>query len=170
MSNSITGTGTLTKAGNGTLTLNGLNADTGPTVVNGGTLAVVGTYSGLLTNAPGTTLLRAGHETRRAAGGERIVSARWFQCHRFVQKRRRRRFATHEHRVSPATSGASSGTGNDFLEVSGHLTLNNNTLFVNPQVLARLGVPYPIIHYSGSRSGSFNPAVAFAAASRPTPR
>lgn len=156
----ISGTGSLTKNGNGTLALNANSSFSGTALVNTGALLVNGTLSGggLLTNAVGTTLggngtntgfvdvsgLLAPGTTNTAgtfgAGGLTMDSG-----------------ATLALDVSANNSVG--GGVNDLLQVSGNLTLNNNSISVN-----LLGAPannssYRIANYSGTLSGTFNPVV-----------
>jgi autotransporter-associated beta strand protein len=67
----LTGAGSFTKAGTGTLTLSGANSYTGPTVVNGGELAVNGSIVSPLTVNAGGTLSGTGSlgNTMIGAGG-----------------------------------------------------------------------------------------------------
>ena len=68
--------GSLTKVGNGRLTLNGINTYAGPTKVNAGTLAGTGSFAGTLTNnatlAPGNASGGADDCQRRSGAGRRL--------------------------------------------------------------------------------------------------
>lgn len=73
-SGALSGSGSLTKAGTGTLMLSGANSFTGPTVVSGGKLLVSGSYAGgAITAASGGTFggsgLVSGAVTVNAGGG-----------------------------------------------------------------------------------------------------
>jgi len=59
-SNNISGPGSLTKQGSGTLILAGSNSYTGGTDVRGGTLVITGTLGGKLVISPGATVINTG--------------------------------------------------------------------------------------------------------------
>lgn len=158
LSSSITGSGTLTQGGGGTLVLSGANSYNGTTSATNGTLEIDQTTAGTgaVNTSSGTVLSGIG-----VVGGPVTVGGE----------------------LSPGTSTGGLGTfqagggltlsagstGNfglnatvptsgDSVAVTGNLAVNNNAIDVSFN-----GVPsdgsYPLFTYTGTLSGSFNPAV-----------
>jgi fibronectin-binding autotransporter adhesin len=161
LSSAIAGSGSLTKLGNGTLTLSGASTYSGTTTLSAGNLQVDGALSGggALTTASSTLLSGSG-----TVSGPVTVSGS----------------------VNPGTVGApgtltgggaftlasgsaltfdlsgpnfSTPSANDSITVGGNLSLNNNAVTANFLGIPSVGAQYPLVTYSGSLSGGFNPAV-----------
>ena len=149
----ISGTGTVTKSGAGTLTLTGANTYTGGTTVAGGmlvvdgslnsavavqtsaTLAGVGTINGLVTVQSGGTLAPGQSPGTLTLGGLVLAAG---SVSRFELN-------------TPGVAGGSGPTGNDLVNVTGNLTLGG--------ALDIAGAPsagyYRLFNYGGALSGSY---------------
>src|ERR1039458_4137983 len=157
LSSAIAGNGTLTKNGNGTLTLSGANSYSGATTLSGGTLQIDGTSSGagVLTTSAGTVLAGSGTNNGAItvggqmnpgpAGGMGIFNANGGLT---LNSGRPLNFD-----LSAANPGIS-----DSINVVGNLHVNNNTITVDFDGPPS-GGSYPLFTYTGSLSGSFNPAI-----------
>lgn len=154
----ITGTGTLTQGGSGTLVLSGANSYNGTTSVTNGTLEVDQTSAGTgaVNTSTGTVLsgtgvvngpvtvqgelspgtASGGLGTFQAAGGLTLSTG------------------------STANFGlnASAPSSGDSVAVTGNLAANNNAISVNFNGVPSVGT-YPLFTYTGTLSGAFNPTV-----------
>jgi autotransporter-associated beta strand protein len=161
LGNVITGTGTITQMGSGTVTLNGSSSYSGPTVVHAGKLVVNGLLAGggMLTNAPGTTLAGSGTNTGPVHTSGKITPGE-VNAFGTLTAGELSLYSGAALSLDLSSDPYTVGTGiNDLLEVNGNLTLNNNTLSVIPLTSPTLNAPYRLINYSGNRNGSFNPQV-----------
>jgi autotransporter-associated beta strand protein len=161
LSSVISGTGSLTKNGDGALVLSGANSYSGTTTLSGGTLELDGTSSGsgALTSSPGTLLAGNGTidgaitvggqmkpgpvngtGTFTAAGGLTLNSG-----------------STLSFDLSAVNPG--SPTLNDSIHVVGNLSVNNNAITVNLDDTPLSGSQYVLFTYTGTLSGSFNPVI-----------
>jgi autotransporter-associated beta strand protein len=159
LGNAIYGSGSLTKTGNGTLTLTALNSYSGQTFVNSGSLILNGTLGGggVLTNAAGSTLGGTGTSvgpvnlsgtlnpgaplgTFTALSGVTLESG--------------------ANLVFDLNTSTTIGGGvNDLVNVASDLTVNNNSITLNFLTPPTLGSPYRLINFGGNLNGSFNPIV-----------
>lgn len=161
----IFGSGSVTHNGGAALTLFGANSFSGPLIVNSGTLILAGnqTGGGLLTNAPSTTLAGSGTNTGPVVVAGLLApgaSAGTFTAGALT-------FAPGGTAAFELNSSPTVGSGvNDLLQVNGNLTLNDNSLSLVLLGPPQLGVPYRLINFSGTRSGSFNPTVTIIGGSR----
>lgn len=160
LSSAITGSGTLTKLGNGTLTLSGASSYTGATTLSGGGLQIDGTLSGggPVNTASGTVLsgggtvsgsiTSAGQINPGVVNGAGILTV---GAGLTLSSGSTLRFDLSATDTSPGV--------NDAIAVTGNLTLNNNSVAANFLGVPQPGFNYPVITYSGGLSGSFNPVV-----------
>lgn len=155
----IAGTGSLTKNGDGGLILSGANSYSGTTTLSGGTLEIDGTSSGAgaLTTSAGTVL--AGNGTNNSAvvvnGKMDPGSASAMGTFNADGGLTLNSGSTLHFDLSAATPSIS-----DSINVVGDLHLNNNSITVNINGTPQNGASYLLFTYSGSLSGSFNPAIA----------
>lgn len=158
LSSAITGTGSLTKLGNGTLTLSGASSYSGATTLTAGGLRVDGSLagSGALTTAAGTVLNGIG-----SVGGPVTVAGAFnpgpingtgtftgSNAMTFSSG------STLTFDLSGANPSAS-----DTVALTGNLNLNNNAVTANFLGVPQVGNNYTLFTYGGSLSGSFNPTV-----------
>jgi autotransporter-associated beta strand protein len=160
LGNAISGTGTLTKNGNGTLILSGANTYAGQTLLNTGVLAVNSSVAGGLTSVAGTTLLGSGTingaldvsgllnpgtlggaGTLTAAGPVTLQPG-----------------ATLSFDLNAANNAIGGGI-NDLLQDNGDLNLNNNTITLAFPGTPQTGAAYRLINFAGALNGSFNSTV-----------
>jgi fibronectin-binding autotransporter adhesin len=160
LSAAISGTGSLTNEG-GTLVLSGSNSYSGPTVLTSGALILNGSSSGTgaLTTAPGTLLGGSGSVNGAVTvGGQLIPGPVGGQGGVFTASNglTLSTGSTLTFDLSPTDS---SSIGSSAIAVNGNLVLHNNQITVNfsgpPQPAS-----YPVITYTGTLSGSFNPVIA----------
>ena len=158
--NVISGPGVLAQNGPGVVTLTGSNSFSGTAVANAGTLLVNGVLSGILTNAAGSTIGGNGTNTGPVNIGGLIQPG--------AASPVPTTFTTADVNLLPGASLAFSLNGpdptvgngsNDLLNVIGNLSANNNTVSLDFTGVPQTSTPYTVINYSGSLSGSFNPAV-----------
>ena len=167
LANSISGSGSLTKNGNGVLSLNASSTYSGTTLVNAGALLLDGTLSGggLLTSAAGTTLGGNGTNTGPVAVSGQLApgnSAGTFGAGSLTMDSG----ATLTFDVN-ANNTVGSGV-NDLLQVNGNLTLNNNPITINLLGGPPNGVPYRVANFTGALSGTFDPTVIIPGGSHAT--
>ncbi len=168
----IAGSGLLVKQGAGTLRLNGTNTYTGPTFINGGTLALGA--NGSISATPAMVIASGASLDASAAGGLALNSAGSGQILEGNGTVIGAVTLNPNTMISPATNGVigtltvngdltfNGGTyavdvstgGDDALNVSGNLNLNSGNIRVNV-----LGGPLPngtykLLTFSGSASGS----------------
>jgi len=155
----IAGTGSLTKLGNGTLTLSGASTYSGPTALNAGGLEVDGSLggAGALTTASGTLLTGSG-----SIGGPVTVGGALNPGGVNVPGT-----LTASNGLSLADgstltfdlNGADPNTASDTINVVGNLNVTNNTINANFQGVPSPGNNYALFTYSGTLFGGFNPNV-----------
>jgi len=158
LSSAIAGSGSLTKLGNGTLTLSGASTYTGATTLTAGGLEVDGTLagSGALNTASGTVLNGIG-----TVGGPVTVAGAFNPgpingAGTFT--------GSGAMTFSPGSTltfdldGANPSTS-DTVALTGGLNLNNNALTANFLGLPQVGNTYTLFTYGGTLAGSFNPTI-----------
>ena len=161
VASAISGTGTLTKNGNGTLTLSGLNSYTGLTIVNSGALMLNGINSGsAISNAAGTTL--GGNGTNAGAVHVSGLVSPGTGPGTLTFNGNVTLYVGATAAFDLNTDTTVGGGVNDLLQVGGNLNLNNNSITVNLLGTPQLGSPYRLINYAGAKSGSFNSSVVVA--------
>ena len=167
------GAGSFTKAGAGTLTLNGTNKYSGVTAVTGGTLAL-GSANTYITNS--SAIILVGGATLDATASGLTVNNQYLGGTGTVAGAVT---ITNSSTLSPGTNNAygtltfsgnlTLGGGTEFMDVSpsnkdlitvgGNLTLagaiNSGTINVNVNGVLTNGV-YPLITYAGSLNGTFS--------------
>ena len=158
VSSAISGTGSLTQNGTGTLTLSGASSYSGPTVVNAGTLLLNGIISGggTLSTASGTLLAGTGTNSGSVQVAGQLTpgtSAGTFTAGGLNLQSG----ATVTFELGSSTTIG--GGVNDLIQVNGNLTLNNNAVSISLLGSPQSGVPYRLINYTGARSGTLNPTV-----------
>jgi fibronectin-binding autotransporter adhesin len=167
VANTISGTGSLTKNGNGTLTITSASSYSGATVVNSGSLLLNGILSGggVLSNAVGTTLGGNGTNAGPVSVSGQLSpgdSAGTFGAGGLSMDSG----ATLNFDVN-ASNAIGSGV-NDLLQVNGNLSLNNNSITINLLGSPANGSTYRIANYTGTLAGTFDPTVAIAGGSHAT--
>ncbi|MDB6059320.1 MAG: autotransporter-associated beta strand repeat protein, partial [Verrucomicrobiales bacterium] len=148
----VSGAGALTKNDAGTLTLNAANTYTGNTTINSGALTIGS--SGSIASSPIVTI--ATGATLNTSSGFAIASSQ-------TLARNATSGAASINGPVAFSSGASlslpaDGTGDTVssVNVTGNLTLNNNTITVNVSGGALNAGSYSLLTYSGTRNGTFN--------------
>ncbi|MBA4148314.1 MAG: autotransporter-associated beta strand repeat-containing protein [Verrucomicrobia bacterium] len=149
----LTGSGALTKSGGSKVTLTGANTYSGGTLIRAGTLAI-GTGGSIA--SPTITITNGTTFDVSAVSGYALTASQTLV----------RNFTSGVGNVNGSitlNSGAkvslqANGTGGTVgaINVTGGLTLNANTITINV-IGSSLGAEtYPLINYTGSKSGSFN--------------
>ncbi|HXF09331.1 MAG TPA: autotransporter-associated beta strand repeat-containing protein, partial [Desulfuromonadaceae bacterium] len=154
LTNVIAGTGSFTKTGSGTLTVDGTNTYSGSTTISAGKFVVNGvlTGGGALTTSAGTTFAPDGGTTGSATIGGALFPNDLTGI------------GTFKSGSLTLSSGATATfeirtNANDLLQVTGNLTLNNNSITIVPLDNLRTNLPYTLVTYTGTRSGTFNPVL-----------
>ena len=158
VNNSISGIGSFTQNGTGTLTLAGASSYSGQTLVNSGKLVLNGAISGggLLTNAAGSTLAGSGMNAGPVQVSGQLTpgtSAGTFTAGGLTLDPGAT--VTFELGSTPTVGGSV----NDLIQVNGNLNLNNNAVSISLLGPPQTGVPYRLINYTGTRTGTFNASV-----------
>lgn len=165
MANNLSGSGSITVNGAAPLTITGAGSLTGATVVNSGSLVLNGAWTGggLLTNAAGTTLSGRGTNSGPVDVSGQLspgTSAGTFTSGSLTLE-------SGATVVFELGSNTTVGGGvNDLLQVNGNLNLNNNTVTISLFGAPQTGVPYRLVNYTGTRTGTFNPVVVFPGGTR----
>lgn len=157
----ITGTGTLTQGGGGTLVLSGANSYNGATSLTNGTLEIDQTSSGIgpVTASAGTVLSGNGVVNGPVTvGGELSPGSSTLPGNFQAGNGLTLSTGSTLNFGLSATDTSTTDNANDSVAVTGNLTVHNNTINVNfagtPQVSG-----YTLFTYTGTLSGSFNPVI-----------
>jgi fibronectin-binding autotransporter adhesin len=157
----IGGTGSLTKTGPGALTLSGANTYGGATVLAQGTLQIDGSSGGgSLSTSNGTLLAGSGTisglaTVRGQLNPGPVNGPGTFKAHGGLALAAGAALTFNLSAADPSNPAV-----NDSVEVVGNLALNNNVITVNIAGTPFSGASYLLFTYTGTLSGSFNPAVA----------
>jgi autotransporter-associated beta strand protein len=159
LGSAIAGTGSLTKLGNGTLTLSGASTYTGPTTLTGGGLEIDGSLSGsgAITTAAGTVLNGVG-----TVGGGPVTVAGTFNPGPINGAGT---FTGNDAMTFSSGStltfdlSGSNPSASDIVALTGGLNLNNNAVTANFLGVPQVGSAYTLFTYGGSLAGNFNPTV-----------
>ena len=162
LSSAISGTGTVSQIGGGTLVLSGANTYSGATTVTNGTLELDQTTSGAgpVTATAGTVLSGSG-----VAGGPVTVSGELSPGTPTATGTFQAEAGLTLVSGSTLNFGLSASDPNpadgfdDLAAVTGNLTANNNAININIAGTPVTGSQYTLMTYSGSLSGTFNPVV-----------
>ncbi len=161
LSAAISGTGTLTQGGSGTLILSGANSYNGATSVTNGTLEVDQTTSGTspVTTSAGTVLSGFGVANGPVTvGGELSPGSAALPGNFQAGSGLTLATGSTLNFGLSATDTSTSDGANDSVVVTGNLTAHNNPINV-----AFAGVPgqntYTLFTYTGTLSGNFNPVI-----------
>ena len=149
----ISGTGTLTKQGIGTLTLTGDNSYAGTTTISAGTLAVDGSLAGAVNVQAGAALAGDGAiaGTATVASGARLAPGHGGPGSLSIGQLILGAGSTSQFELN--TPGVVNGPGgNDLVQVTGDLSLNG-TLSVGGAPAAGY---YRLFDYGGSLGGAFS--------------
>jgi fibronectin-binding autotransporter adhesin len=162
LSSAISGSGTVSQIGGGTLVLSGANTYSGATTVTNGTLELDQTTSGAgpVTATAGTVLSGSG-----VAGGPVTVSGELspgtptatgtFQAEAGLTLVSG---STLNFGLSASDPNPADGV-DDLVAVTGNLTANNNAININIAGTPVTGSQYTLMTYTGNLSGGFNPVV-----------
>jgi fibronectin-binding autotransporter adhesin len=159
LGSAISGTGTLTQGGGGTLILSGANTYNGATSLTNGTLEIDQTSSGTgpVTTSAGTVLSGVGVVNGPVSVRGELspgTSAGGLGTFLAANGLTLATGGTVNFGLSPAAPNAS-----DSVAVTNNLVVNNNTISVDFEGVPNNGDQFPLFTYSGSLSGSFNPVV-----------
>ncbi len=151
----ISGTGGLVQNGAGSLILSGGDNYSGPTLVSAGSLLVNGALSSsIVTNdvagtLGGTGTITAPIDSKGQINPGPINAAGTLTINGPV---------TLDSGATLRFDLSSDNSVNDVLQLNDNLTLNNNVIQANFLGLPQTGTSYHILNYSGTKTGSFNPA------------
>ncbi len=161
LSAAISGTGSLTSVGSGTLVLSGSNSYIGPTVLTNGTLIINGasTGSGAITTSAGTLLAGSGSVNGAVTVGGQLNPGPVGGPGVFTASNGLT-LAVGSSLAFDLSPTDPSPAGSDTIAVTGDLVVHNNQITVNFSGTPEPGLQYPVITYTGSLSGSFNPVIA----------
>ncbi|HWC60931.1 MAG TPA: autotransporter-associated beta strand repeat-containing protein [Verrucomicrobiae bacterium] len=160
LDSAIAGTGSLTKIGNGTLTLSGASTYTGPTTLTAGGLQIDGSLSGngAINTAAGTVLSGGG-----SVGGPVTVAGAFnpgsINAPGIFTANGAMTFSTGSTLTFDLNGANTTPGASDAVTVGGNLTLNNNAVTANFLGVPQVGNTYALFTYVGSLNGSFNPTV-----------
>ncbi|MDB6024780.1 MAG: phosphohydrolase [Verrucomicrobiales bacterium] len=150
----VSGTGNLVKQGSGTVTLSGANSFSGTTTISAGTLALGA--GGSIASSPSITIVSGATFNVSAVSGYAVGASQ-------TLIRNASSGAGNVNGSVAFTSGAqvslqADGTAGSIgtLSIVGGLTLNGNTLTININSSPLGAGTYPLVTYSGAKSGSFN--------------
>lgn len=160
LNGNISGSGSISNAGTGSLTLTGSNSYSGPTELTAGTLVIDGTNNGAgaLTTSAGTLLAGSGYFNGPVTvGGDLNAGPVGGTGGMFTagDGLTLSSNATLSFGLSPTDT---SSVGSATLAVDGNLVADNNQITVNFNGPPQQNT-YPVITYTGTLSGSFNPVV-----------
>ena len=161
LSSDISGSGTLTQGGGGTLILSGANTYNGATSLTNGTLEIDQTSSGTgpVNTSSGTVLSGLGVVNGTVTVGGNLSPGSSTLPGNFQANAGLTLSAgsTLNFGLS-ATDTSTSDNANDSVVVTGNLAANNNTINVNFAGTPQSGNDYTLFTYTTS-SGSFNPTI-----------
>ena len=146
----------LTKAGPGTLALNGANTYAGVTVVSNGTLTAASSLAGKAT-VFGGTFMGAG-----AAGAVVVKNSGTLSPAAAVGTMVSGALTLEQGSTNIFDITNAPGTS-DLITVSGNLNVTNSAIFLRVAGADLQPGVYPLFTYTGTKSGSFNPTVVIGA-------
>lgn len=163
LSSAISGSGTVSQIGGGTLVLSGANSYNGATSLTNGTLQLDETSSGTgpVTTTAGTILSGVGIVNGpvtvggELSPGDPTVSGTLSASDGLTLSLG----STLNFGLSANDTSTTDGA-NDLVAVTGNLTAHNNTVNVNIAGTPQDGNQYTLFTYTGTLSGSFNPVVS----------
>lgn len=152
--------GSLTKAGSGWLVLAGTNVLGNLATINTGVLTVDGSLSPGCSIKPGATLGGEGMVDGVVICDGSVQAGDWLKANLGVLQLGTLTLnsgATCQFRLSNATNSA--GAWNDRIDIAGNLTLNQNPVFITVTGTNLVPGTYPLITYSGKKTGTFGPVM-----------
>src|SRR5690606_9574728 len=149
----LSGNGSLTKNGTGTLYLNGNNTYSGPTTVNAGKLSVNGRIASNTTVAATGALGGIGTIAGNVTNSGTLVPGNSIGTLHIDGDFTSDPGSTVQIEVSAA--GTVPGMDNDLIDVDGDVVLNGGVVDVVPTTGFLIDTPYTFLVYSGSLSGQF---------------
>jgi fibronectin-binding autotransporter adhesin len=161
LSSTISGTGTLTQGGGGTLILSGANSYSGATSLTNGTLEIDQTSSGTgpVNTSAGTVLAGGGVVNGPVTVGGQFNPGPSTGPGIFQAQNGLTLSAGSKLNFGLSATDPFDTTANDSVAVSGDLTANNNAINVNFAGTPQNGSSYTLFSYTGTLFGSFNPVI-----------
>jgi autotransporter-associated beta strand protein len=162
LSSAISGTGSVTNSGSGTLILSGSNSYSGPTVLAGGTLIINGasTGTGAITTSAGTILAGIGTVNGAVTVGGQFIPGPLGGTGGVFTASNGLTMAAGSGLTFDLSPTDASSIGSATIAVTGNLVLHSNQITVNFSGTPEQGFSYPVITYTGKLTGSFNPVIA----------
>ena len=160
----IAGTGNLTQAGSGIVSLTASNSFSGQTTVSGNGSLLIDSYlggGGPVSSGSGTTVGGNGTNLGPMNVAGNINPGDHNGIGTFTTADGLTLASGASASFDLTNSDATVGSGiNDLLQINGNLNVNNNTIAVNIRGVPQAGMDYGVITYSGTLTGSFNPTIA----------